>query len=114
MSLVPYPDMKSLPQEAREALDRLLPPQHDAVGRRRVTDILETARAAGRTLLTEFESKEVLAAYAIPTVDTRVYRVAFGERPTVKSSTHGPGPRAALMRDRITESTTMEADSVYA
>src|ERR1700676_1379495 len=50
--------------------------QHDAVGRHRVTDILATARATGRILLTEFESKEVLAAYAIPTVDTRVAATA--------------------------------------
>jgi acetyltransferase len=50
--------------------------QHDDVGRHRVADILATARAAGRTLLTEFESKEVLAAYAIPTIDTRVAATA--------------------------------------
>ena len=46
--------------------------QHDLVGRRRVTEIFATARAAGRTLLTEFESKHVLAAYNIPTIDTRI------------------------------------------
>jgi acetyltransferase len=33
---------------------------------------LESARAAGRTLLTEVESKQLLAAYGIPTVETRV------------------------------------------
>jgi acetyltransferase len=46
--------------------------QHAIVGRQRVTDILTAARAAGRTLLTEFESKQVLAAYTIPTIETRV------------------------------------------
>ena len=43
---------------------------------RRVTDIIAAARAAGRTLLTEFESKQVLAAYGIPTVETRVAATA--------------------------------------
>ena len=37
-----------------------------------VTRILESVRMSGRTLLTEAESKQVLAHYAIPTVDTRV------------------------------------------
>jgi acetyltransferase len=50
--------------------------QHDVAGRHRVTDILTTVRAAGRTLLTEFESKLVLAAYDIPTTDTRVAATA--------------------------------------
>jgi acetyltransferase len=44
----------------------------DIAGRRRASDIFATARAAGRTLLTEFESKQVLAAYDIPTIDTRI------------------------------------------
>ena len=30
--------------------------------------IIESARRAGRTILTEFESKQLLAAYGIPTV----------------------------------------------
>lgn len=34
--------------------------------------IIQDARAAGRTLLTEVESKRLLAAYGIPTVETRV------------------------------------------
>lgn len=34
--------------------------------------IIQRAREAGRTLLTEFESKQVLSAYGIPTVATRV------------------------------------------
>jgi acetyltransferase len=51
-------------------------PQHDLDGRQRVIEILTTAQAAGRTLLTEFESKLVLAAYAIPVTDTRVATTA--------------------------------------
>jgi acetyltransferase len=42
----------------------------NAPDRGAVRRIIETARRAGRTLLTEFESKEVLAAYGIPTVVT--------------------------------------------
>ena len=34
--------------------------------------ILQTVRGAGRTILTEFESKALLATYGIPTVKTRV------------------------------------------
>lgn len=34
--------------------------------------LIESVRKSGRTLLTEFESKQLLACYAIPTVDTRI------------------------------------------
>ena len=34
--------------------------------------IIEQARQAGRTILTEYESKQLLAAYGIPTVETRI------------------------------------------
>jgi acetyltransferase len=36
--------------------------------------IIDHARATGRTLLTEYESKQLLAAYRIPTVETRIAR----------------------------------------
>ncbi len=40
--------------------------------RRKVTTLVNDARAAGRTLLNEFESKQLLAHYGIPVVETRV------------------------------------------
>jgi acetyltransferase len=42
-------------------------PDHD-----RVEEVIEAARSEGRALLTEYEAKEILAAYGIPTVETRV------------------------------------------
>jgi len=38
--------------------------------------ILQKAAAAGRTILTEYESKQLLSAYGIPTVETRIARSA--------------------------------------
>jgi acetyltransferase len=49
-------------------------PADDAAGapdRALAAQIIQEARAAGRTLLTEAESKRLLAAYGIPTVETR-------------------------------------------
>ncbi len=37
-------------------------------------ELIETARDEGRTLLTESESKQLLAAYGVPTVETRTVR----------------------------------------
>ena len=42
--------------------------------RERAEEIIAGARGAGRTILTEFEAKGVLAAYGIPTVRTEVAR----------------------------------------
>jgi len=44
--------------------------------RRRALELLKSIRAQGRTLLTEFESKQILALYDIPVVATRVARTA--------------------------------------
>jgi acetyltransferase len=41
-------------------------------GRRTVDGLVHSARSAGRTMLNEFESKQLLAAYGIPVVETRV------------------------------------------
>lgn len=37
-----------------------------------VSEMIQEARAAGRTILTEYESKQILEAYEIPTVETRL------------------------------------------
>jgi len=49
-----------------------LDPHSPDIDRDKVAGIIEKARAEGRTILTEFESKEVLAAYGIPTLLTRI------------------------------------------
>jgi len=45
--------------------------EHD-LDRARAQAVIEAARAKGRTLLTEVESKAVLSAYGIPITDTRI------------------------------------------
>jgi acetyltransferase len=47
--------------------------------------IIADVRKAGRTILTEFESKKLLASYGIPTVETRI---ALTENDAVKQATH--------------------------
>jgi len=50
--------------------------QNGAVDRDRAGELIENVRHAGRAILTEYESKELLAAYGIPTVETRLARAA--------------------------------------
>jgi acetyltransferase len=52
----------SLPSESGE----------DAPDRARAEQIISSARQAGRTILTEAESKQILAAYGVPTVEMRL------------------------------------------
>ena len=49
-------------------------PQHEdaAMQRGKAEHIIQQARQSGRTILTEYESKQLLKAYDIPTVETRV------------------------------------------
>ena len=46
--------------------------QDAAVQRGKAEHIIQQARQSGRTILTEYESKQLLKAYDIPTVDTRI------------------------------------------
>jgi acetyltransferase len=50
----------------------VLPEEADTCDRTVAETIIQKAREAGRTLLTEVESKQILAAYGIPTVATQV------------------------------------------
>ena len=52
----------NMPVETAEIIS-----QHDEV-----SDLINKVRRSGRTILTEYESKNVLAAYNIPTVETRL------------------------------------------
>jgi len=47
-------------------------PSTDDIDPNTAATIIENARAANRTILTEFESKQVMQAYGIPTVETRL------------------------------------------
>lgn len=49
-------------------------PALDDAKRTRVQQIIASAHQSGRTLLNEFESKELLAQYGIPIVETRIAR----------------------------------------
>jgi acetyltransferase len=51
--------------------------------RERAAQIIQHVRDTGRTILTEFESKELLKAYGIPTVETRI---ATSEKEAVKAA----------------------------
>jgi len=43
-----------------------------SVDREGAAQIINTVRASGRTILTEYESKQLLSCYGIPTVETRI------------------------------------------
>ncbi len=48
--------------------------EDDETARIQVQQIINNAREGGRTLLNEFESKQILSLYGIPTVETRIAR----------------------------------------
>jgi acetyltransferase len=48
--------------------------EHGEIDRDKAAKLIADARKAGRTILTEFESKELLSAYGIPTVETHIAR----------------------------------------
>src|SRR5829696_6690677 len=48
--------------------------EEDELEGERAGEIISNARDEGRTLLTEWEAKELLAAYGVPTVETRIAR----------------------------------------
>src|SRR5215207_3351651 len=52
------------------------PAEEESADHGRVEEIIDHVRDSGRTILTEFEAKQVLAAYGIPTVQTEVARSA--------------------------------------
>jgi acetyltransferase len=56
-----YETPASAPEDERGEIDR-----------EKATAIITEVRKSGRTLLTEFESKKLLAAYGIPTVETHI------------------------------------------
>ncbi len=45
---------------------------HGEIDRDKAAAIITEVRKSGRTILTEFESKKLLAAYGIPTVETHI------------------------------------------
>ena len=45
---------------------------HNEIDREKASAIITEVRKSGRTILTEFESKKLLAAYGIPTVETHI------------------------------------------
>jgi acetyltransferase len=48
--------------------------EHGEINREKTEAIISGVRKSGRTILTEFESKELLTSYGIPTVETHIAR----------------------------------------
>src|SRR5512139_883412 len=79
----PYPDtaarvfdyMAQYSENLRSLYETPIPavdgPQ-DHIDRERAAQIIRSVRDSGRTILTEFESKQLLSSYGIPTVETRI------------------------------------------
>ena len=63
---------KSLLPREEEAVDGKVAPKSAEPESAKVTALIGAIRKRGGTLLTEYESKQVLSAYGIPTVETRL------------------------------------------
>jgi acetyltransferase len=59
-------------------------PSSDQIDRKKVAELIAYVRKSGRTILTEFESKELLKAYGIPVTETRI---ATSAEEAVKAAT---------------------------
>jgi acetyltransferase len=57
----------------------------DVIDREKAKQLIDRARGGGRTILTEYESKALLSAYGIPTVQTRI---AATEDEAVNAAAH--------------------------
>ena len=76
----PYPDtaarvfdyMAHYSENLRLLYETPIPIGEGELKRECADDIIHAARASGRTILTEFESKQLLSCYGIPTVETRI------------------------------------------
>lgn len=79
----PYPDtaarvfdyMASYSENLRSLYETPMPAStgwQEPEDREHAAEIIKHVRETGRTILTEFESKELLKAYGIPTVETRI------------------------------------------
>jgi acetyltransferase len=71
--------------------------------RMRAAEIVENARRSGRTILTEVESKQLLAAYGIPTVETLVAKTE--EDAVARAAQLGYPVVAKLFSETITHKT---------
>ena len=76
----PYPDtaarvfdyMATYSENLRLLYETPMPIGESELNRECADSIIQAARESGRTILTEFESKQLLSCYGIPTVETRI------------------------------------------
>jgi acetyltransferase len=87
----PYPDtaarvfdyMATYSETLRLLYETPMPIGESELNRECADSIIQAARESGRTILTEFESKQLLSCYGIPTVETRI---AKSEEDAVKAA----------------------------
>jgi acetyltransferase len=75
----------------------------EGLGRRRAAEIVDQKRRAGRTLLTEVESKQLLTAYGLSTVQTEI--AGSEEEAVKKAETIGYPVVVKLLSESITHKT---------